>query len=117
MRYFRIFLLMFLIIPHSVFAADYDGVVINEILAANVLSNMDPRTYNYGDWIEIYNGSSERVDLRSCFLTDDPEIRMARALSRDQESVVGFEGMIGESPAMLKLFALIQKVAPTTGTV
>ncbi|MBZ0255143.1 sigma-54 dependent transcriptional regulator, partial [bacterium] len=46
-----------------------------------------------------------------------PEIRMARALSRDQESVVGFEGMIGESPAMLKLFALIQKVAPTTGTV
>lgn len=46
-----------------------------------------------------------------------PAIRAARALRRDAEAAVGFEGMIGESPSMLKMFALIQKVAPTTGTV
>lgn len=47
-----------------------DGLCINEVQAANVDQYLDP-SYNYGSWIELYNGGSSTINLRTLFLTDD----------------------------------------------
>ncbi len=44
-------------------------------------------------------------------------IRENAALRRELEVHQGFEGIIGESPAMGRVFSLIKRVAPTDGTV
>ncbi len=44
-------------------------------------------------------------------------IRENAALRRELEVHQGFEGIIGESPSMQQVFALIKRVAPTHGTV
>ena len=44
-----------------------DGVVINEI-NYNSSDGFDP-----GDWVEIYNGNSDAVDLSSWVLKDDDD--------------------------------------------
>lgn len=44
-------------------------------------------------------------------------IRENAALRRELEVHQGFEGIIGESPVMERVFALIKRVAPTSGTV
>jgi DNA-binding NtrC family response regulator len=44
-------------------------------------------------------------------------IRENAALRRELEVHQGFEGIIGERPAMQRVFALIKRVAPTNGTV
>ncbi len=64
-------LLFTLLIHSSLFADDYDGIVINEFSAANTSANLEPRDYNYSDWIELYNSGNRTIDLRGCFLTDD----------------------------------------------
>jgi len=46
-------------------------LVINEILARNDLSSKDPQG-EYEDWIELYNGGKEAVDVGGMYLTDDP---------------------------------------------
>lgn len=45
-------------------------VVINEIMPANKTTAMDEEG-EYGDWIELYNTSSEAVDLSGYYLTDE----------------------------------------------
>ena len=45
-------------------------LVINELMASN-LSTITDETETYEDWIEIYNRSSETVDLGDYFLTDN----------------------------------------------
>lgn len=45
------------------------GLMINEIQAANVDQYLDP-SYNYGGWVELYNGSSSAISLKGLFLTD-----------------------------------------------
>jgi hypothetical protein len=45
-------------------------VVINEIMPSNATTAAD-ELGNYGDWIELYNNSSEIVDLSGWFLTDE----------------------------------------------
>ncbi len=46
-------------------------LVINEILARNDLGSKDPQG-EYEDWIELYNGGREAVDVGGMYLTDDP---------------------------------------------
>ena len=53
----------------------------------------------------------ERVVERSSLLRENLALRRELDLHR------GFEGMIGESPAMARVFAMIRRVAPTNGTV
>ena len=48
-----------------------DGLVINEFMARNASTIMDESS-EYEDWIEIYNGSPDTLDLTGMFLTDDP---------------------------------------------
>ncbi len=47
-----------------------EGLCFNEVQASNVDQYMDP-SYNYGSWVELYNGGSKPVSLRGLFLTDD----------------------------------------------
>gem|GEM_PF-378434 len=51
-------------------AAPFGGaLVVNEVLAQNTLTVVDGRT---PDWVELYNGSTNSVDLGDCSLTDNP---------------------------------------------
>jgi hypothetical protein len=49
---------------------DTSGVVLNEFLARNSMSNTDPNG-EYDDWLELYNPTSNTVDLAGHYLTDD----------------------------------------------
>lgn len=46
------------------------GVVINELMADNALTQQDDYT-EYNDWIELYNNSSSVIDLSGYYLSDD----------------------------------------------
>jgi hypothetical protein len=47
------------------------GLLINEIMAANVTTVIDPDFGAFADWIEIYNPGEEAADLSHFTLTDD----------------------------------------------
>jgi len=47
-----------------------DGLVINEFMANNDAAVAGPNG-NYPDWIELYNGDAESVDLSGMYLSDD----------------------------------------------
>jgi hypothetical protein len=66
----RVFLVFLLAVICAVSAVHADGLVINEFLAMNdsILADEDGE---YSDWIEIYNGSTNIVDLDGWFLSDD----------------------------------------------
>lgn len=49
-----------------------NGIVINEVVASNKLS-LTHEVYGSPDWIELYNGSAEDVDLSGYYLTDNVE--------------------------------------------
>lgn len=48
-------------------------ISINEILASNASTNVDPLTGEYSDWIELYNASPADVNLSNWTLTDDAD--------------------------------------------
>ncbi len=52
--------------------AETSPVVFNELMARNVTTIADPQG-DYDDWIELYNKSSEIVDLSGMYLSDNPE--------------------------------------------
>ena len=47
-----------------------DHIKINELLAINSTTNQD-EFGEFDDWVEIFNSSSESMDLSNCFLSDD----------------------------------------------
>ena len=49
-----------------------NGLYINEFMASNLSYNLSYHYLEYSDWIEIYNGGSENVNLKGYYLTDDP---------------------------------------------
>lgn len=48
-----------------------DGIVINELMASNSGTAMDENN-QYEDWIELYNGGGNAVNLEGWFITDTP---------------------------------------------
>ncbi|RJP18635.1 MAG: hypothetical protein C4527_28630 [Candidatus Omnitrophota bacterium] len=67
----------------DVIAAEYDGICINEILASNASTYLEPNRNNFSDWIELYNAGDRSIDLRGCYLSDDPaNLQQARILTR-----------------------------------
>ena len=46
------------------------ALVINEIMPANVDMFLDP-SFNYGNWIEIYNPSANDIDISGWYLSND----------------------------------------------
>jgi hypothetical protein len=61
------------VVPGQSFYADRipSGLVINEFMANNDKAVPGPDS-SYPDWIELYNGGSETVDLGGYYLSDDP---------------------------------------------
>lgn len=49
------------------------SVRINELMAANTESHLNPDQGNYDDWIELYNFGTETVDLTGYSLSDNPD--------------------------------------------
>ncbi len=52
--------------------ADSTVVVINELMASNNSTIVDPQG-DYDDWIELFNISDETVDMSGMYLSDNPE--------------------------------------------
>jgi len=46
-------------------------ILINEVLASNVYTNLDTDFYAHSDWIELYNPSNTPVDISGYSLSDD----------------------------------------------
>ena len=47
------------------------GLIINEVLAANTLTNLDPDFIEFSDWIELYNPSNQDINISNYGLSDD----------------------------------------------
>ncbi|MCK4750863.1 MAG: chitobiase/beta-hexosaminidase C-terminal domain-containing protein, partial [Bacteroidales bacterium] len=60
-------LLLSLGIP-SLYASE---IVINEVMASNITTQIDPDKSDFGDWIELYNVSGEIIHLGGIYVTDD----------------------------------------------
>lgn len=50
------------------------GLTINEFLAANTHSGMDPDFKQFSDWIELYNNSNSDINIGGYYLSDDPKV-------------------------------------------
>ena len=46
------------------------SIIINEIMAANVDTYLDP-SFNFGSWVELYNPTNKSVSLGGLYVTDD----------------------------------------------
>jgi hypothetical protein len=64
-------LIILLCICSSIYAHT-DSLYINEILAANINSNLSPTYSEYADWIELYNADTSEADIGGYYLTDNP---------------------------------------------
>lgn len=49
----------------------YEGLIINEFLAMNDSCCADPQG-DFDDWVELYNNSSEAIDIGGILMTDTP---------------------------------------------
>jgi len=56
-----------LFVPYSM---SYDGLTINELMAKNDSTICDSAS-EYDDWIELYNCSSDTINLSGCCVSDD----------------------------------------------
>ncbi len=66
------FLILIICLPTKFyFAQESSGVIINEFMALNSSTIIDPEFSEYSDWIELHNSSGSDYDLTNCFLTDD----------------------------------------------
>jgi hypothetical protein len=54
----------------SVSFFDIKGLIINEVMASNAHTIMDPDFYKFSDWIEIHNESAHAIDLSNYKLSD-----------------------------------------------
>ena len=74
---YKLLLLVTAAIPFSNIKAGSSpepALVINEIMPANTDMFLDP-SFNYGNWIELYNSGNTDIDLSGWYLTNDPDDR------------------------------------------
>ena len=60
-------LLLFITIVY----ADQPNLFINEFLASNASTNLDPDFYSFCDWIEIYNSEDTVVNISGYYISDN----------------------------------------------
>ena len=65
------------------------SLCINEVMVSNLDQYVDP-SWNYGAWVEMYNGTEDDVQLRGYWLSDDPN--MPRKARIAQSTVVPHGG-------------------------
>ena len=56
---------------HMAKAQNQTTLVINEIMARNIDTMIDP-SYNYGGWIELYNPTEKSISLNGMYISYDP---------------------------------------------
>lgn len=68
----RLLLLTIVIMPQSIVRAgsNESALVINEVMTANIDMFLDP-SFNYGNWIELYNTSNEDINISGWYLSND----------------------------------------------
>lgn len=49
-------------------------LLINEFLASNGSTNLDPDFYEFSDWIELHNSGATAIELEGYYLTDDLQL-------------------------------------------
>jgi CotH kinase protein/Chitobiase/beta-hexosaminidase C-terminal domain/Secretion system C-terminal sorting domain/Lamin Tail Domain len=54
------------------FSLPAQELVLNEVMTANASSVLDKTYYNYTEWVEIYNPSTELRSLSGYYLSDEP---------------------------------------------
>ena len=69
----KTYLFIILILFTSSISAQEPELVINEFLASNQSSSLDPDYSKFSDWIEIYNTTSHEINLNGYFLSDNPD--------------------------------------------
>ena len=69
-----------------------DHIKINELLAINSTINQD-EFGEFDDWVEIFNSSSELMDLSNCFLSDDTT-NLTKWRFPDSASIIPPEGYL-----------------------
>ena len=47
------------------------GLVINEVMASNITTQINPDKSDFVDWIELFNNGDEVINLQGIYLTDD----------------------------------------------
>ena len=70
LRFTKILLSVLFITSSSITANAQISLVINEFMASNSSTELDPQG-QYDDWIEIYNYGTGPVDMSGMYLTDD----------------------------------------------
>ena len=53
----------------AIFASD--DLVINEVMASNITTHLNPQNSDFVDWIELYNKGERTIDLKGIFISDD----------------------------------------------
>ena len=68
----RLLLLTIVVMPLSIVRAgsNESALVINEIMPANIDMFLDP-SFNYGNWIELYNPNAVDIDISGWYLSND----------------------------------------------
>ncbi len=67
-------------------AATAGSLVINELMAANVDVYRDKST-NYGSWVEIYNPTTDNINLNGLYVSDDVSNLKKHKLSDDYDFI------------------------------
>ncbi len=57
--------------PHSLLADSYESIKINEFMASNIYTQLNPDDSDFDDWIELYNAGDRSMSLSGHFLSDD----------------------------------------------
>ena len=58
--------------PFMIESEPLDQILLNELLASNITINQD-EFGEFDDWVELYNPTTEEVDISGCFLSDEVE--------------------------------------------
>ncbi|MCU0644400.1 MAG: CotH kinase family protein [bacterium] len=68
----RLWIIIFIFgIYNALLANSFDALKINEFMASNIYSQLNPDYSDFEDWIELYNSGDTPVSLSGIFLSDD----------------------------------------------
>ncbi|MDZ7317000.1 MAG: lamin tail domain-containing protein, partial [candidate division KSB1 bacterium] len=72
-----------------------EGLVINEVMADNT-STLADEAGEFDDWIELYNGGNEPIDIAGLYLTDDPAnpTKHRIAVDRPEQTTIPAKGFL-----------------------
>jgi len=104
------------------------ALIINEVLAGNTSINMDTDYYAFSDWIELYNGTNQSMNISGYYLSDDAtnakkwKIPMGTTLGAKQYLLVWADKKNTKAKELHTNFSLSSKgetvtLADTTGSV